>query len=105
MKDVGIMVCGRVKTICTMGGCIRAVKNRTGAFAVYEEELFLSSAIMCSYCEEEKNNFRDLIERTKKSGANTVHFGVCVRSCKEGKLEELKEILGKEGMKVVIGTH
>lgn len=37
MKNISIIICNRYHT-CAGGKCLRAMRNREGAFAMYKEE-------------------------------------------------------------------
>ncbi len=37
MKKIGIIICDRYRT-CAGGKCLRAMRNREGAFALYKQE-------------------------------------------------------------------
>lgn len=105
MKKIGLFICGKVRTICAMNGCLNAIKNREGKFEMYDESPDLKSIIICSDCEKERNDFQDLIRRMKKNDVDTIHFGVCAKMCELNRVSEFEEMFLKENIKVEMGTH
>lgn len=105
MKKIGIFICGEVRSICTLSGCLKAIDNKSGSFKDYDEDLDLKSIIICSECEDKKNDFKDLIKRMKNNEVDTIHFGICAKGCKHKKTDELVKMFEKENIKVVMGTH
>lgn len=117
MKRIGILRCLRSNDVCTGAACLRALRNRTGSFAQYEdEELELEAYWSCNGCGDCRLNNQQGIEEKLKSlkamHLDVVHVGVCTmqRNAQGEKVRcrnivQLCERLQAVGIKVVLGTH
>jgi len=104
---VGIIICDRYRT-CAGGKCFRAMKNREGAFDIYnkKDDLELVGYTTCGGCPG--GNIEYAPEEMKKNGVEVIHlatgFVVGYPPCQL--IEHFtKFIPEKFGIKVVIGTH
>jgi len=91
MKKVSIIICNRYHT-CAGGKCLRALRNREGAFAMYEgEEVELVGYTTCGGC----------------PGGNVEYAtGLVVGYPPCPRLQAFCEFIpAKYGLDVVIGTH
>jgi predicted metal-binding protein len=105
-KNIGIIICDRYRT-CTGGKCLRALRNREGAFGPYENyEVELIGYTTCGGCPG--GNIEYCIEEMKKNGAEIVHFatGMLVGYPPCPHIDHFdKFVKQKYGVDVVIGTH
>ena len=111
MKKIAIFNCALANERCTGSGCFKAFNNKEAFFERYAEEgAELMAFARCNGCGHDWENDEGLankIERLKKIGVETVHFGACTlhdgKECSfitrlGGKLEGM-------GLEVVRGTH
>jgi len=104
---IGIIICDRYKT-CAGGKCFRAVKNREGAFEIYdkEDDIELVGYTTCGGCPG--GNIEYAPEEMIKNGAEVIHlatgFIVGYPPCPHI-VHFIKFIPEKFGIKVVTGTH
>ena len=69
---IGIIICARYRT-CTGGKCLRSLREKQGAFAVYEgRELELVGFATCGGCPG--GNIESAPEEMKKNGAEVIHL-------------------------------
>jgi predicted metal-binding protein len=105
-EKIGIIICDRYR-LCAGGKCFRALKNREGAFSIYEDkEVELVGYATCGGCPG--GNIEYAPEEMKKNGANVVHFatGLIVGYPPCPYLSYFNDFIEtKYGMKVVMGTH
>ncbi len=106
MKKIGIIICHRYHT-CAGGKCLRSLRNREGAFALYkEEEVELVGYTSCNGCPG--GNVEYAPAEMKKNGAEVIHFatGLVVGYPPCPRLQAFCDFIpAKYGLKVVIGTH
>jgi predicted metal-binding protein len=106
MKRIGIVICDRYAD-CAGGKCLRAMRNREGAFSRYRgEEIELVGFTSCGGCPG--GNIEHAPEEMKKNGAEVVHLatGLVVGYPPCPWLEAFREFIpAKFGLEVVIGTH
>ena len=106
MKKIGIIICNRYHT-CAGGKCLRALRNREGAFARYrDEEVELVGYTTCGGCPG--GNIESVPEEMKKNGAEVIHlatgFVVGYPPCPS--IVQFKQFIeSKYGIPVVVGTH
>ncbi len=105
-KKIGIIICDRYRS-CAGGKCFRALKNREGAFSVYQEdEVEIVGYTSCGGCPG--GNVEYAPEEMQKNGAEIIHFatGLVVGYPPCPYIEHFRDyIKTKFGMEVVIGTH
>ncbi len=105
-KNIGIIICDRYHT-CAGGKCLRALKNREGAFSIYKGyDLDLVGYTTCGGCPG--GNVEYCIEEMKKNGADVIHFatGMVVGYPPCPHIDHFyKFAKEKYGIEVVIGTH
>jgi predicted metal-binding protein len=103
---VGIIICDRYRT-CAGGKCLRAVRERQGAFARYAgREVELVGYTTCAGCPG--GNVEYAPEELKKNGAEVVHLatGMLVGYPPCPYLGTFRQFIQqKYGLKVVVGTH
>ena len=103
---IGIIICDRYRT-CAGGKCLRAIREREGAFEVYaDREIELVGYTTCGGCPG--GNIEYAPEELKKNGAEVVHLATVMLvgypPCPY--LDTFADLIRiKFGMKVVFGTH
>ncbi len=107
MKEtIGIVICDRYR-MCAGGKCLRSLRNREGAFSIYQgKDVELAGFTTCGGCPG--GNIEYAPEEMKKNGVQVVHFAT---GCVVGyppcpRLRHFRDfIVTRYDMKVVIGTH
>ena len=103
---LGIIICDRYRT-CAGGKCLRAMRNREGAFAQYRDtEIELVGYTTCAGCPG--GNVEYTGEEMVKNGATVIHLatGLLVGYPPCPYIHTFKAFLEKRnGVKVVVGTH
>ncbi len=106
MTNIGIIICDRYRT-CAGGKCLRALRNREGAFARYKgEEVDLVGYTTCGGCPG--GNVEYTGEEMVKNGAQVIHLatGLLVGYPPCPYIHTFKNFLEQRyGVKVVVGTH
>lgn len=104
---IGIIICNRYRT-CTGGKCFRAVRNREGAFSIYDknEPLEVVGYTTCDGCPG--GNIEYTPEEMIKNGAEVIHLatGLVVGYPPCPYISHFKQFIEeKYKVKVVVGTH
>jgi predicted metal-binding protein len=103
---IGIIICDRYRT-CAGGKCLRALRNREGAFARYKgEEVELVGYTTCDGCPG--GNVEYTGDEMVKNGAQVIHLatGLLVGYPPCPYIHTFKNFLEtRYGVKVVVGTH
>jgi predicted metal-binding protein len=103
---IGIIICDRYRH-CAGGKCLRAMKNKEGAFSIYNTtDVELVGYTTCDGCPG--GNVEYAGEEMVKNGAQVIHLatGLVVGYPPCPSIHTFKEFLEKRyGVKVVIGTH
>lgn len=104
---IGIIICDRYR-MCGGGKCLRSLKNREGAFSIYEkdENVELVGYTTCGGCPG--GNIEYVPEEMIKNGAEVIHFatGFLVGYPPCPYIDHFKKFIEeKYGVKVVLGTH
>lgn len=103
---VGIIICDRWRR-CAGGKCLRALRERQGAFARYAgEEVELVGYTTCDGCPG--GNVEYAPAEMKKNGADVVHLatGLIVGYPPCPYIDDFERFIEeKYGMDVVVGTH
>jgi len=103
---IGIIICDRYRT-CAGGKCLRALRNKEGAFEQYaESEIELVGYTTCDGCPG--GNIEYTGEEMVKNGAQVIHLatGMIVGYPPCPYIDTFKAFLEKRyGVKVVVGTH
>jgi len=106
MKRISIIICDRYHT-CAGGKCLRALRNREGAFAQYKEDAVeLVGYTTCGGCPG--GNVEYSPAEMQANGADVVHLatGLVVGYPPCPRLQFFSEFIpAKYGLKVVVGTH
>ncbi len=106
MKKIGIIICDRWRT-CAGGKCLRALKERQGAFSRYEgEEVELVGYTTCDGCPG--GNVEYAPAEMKKNGVEVIHLatGLLVGYPPCPFIDDFKHFIEeKYGIEVVLGTH
>lgn len=106
MIKIGIIICDRYRT-CAGGKCLRAMRNREGAFDIYtDSEVELVGYTTCDGCPG--GNIEYAGEEMVKNGAQVIHLatGLLVGYPPCPYIDTFKDFLvNKYGVKVVLGTH
>jgi predicted metal-binding protein len=106
VKRIGIIICDRYRR-CAGGKCIRAMKNREGAFSRYKDtDLELVGYTTCDGCPG--GNIEYAGEEMLKNGVQVIHlatgFVVGYPPCPY--IDTFRDFLEKRyQVEVVIGTH
>jgi predicted metal-binding protein len=103
---IGIIICDRYRT-CAGGKCLRALREREGAFSAYEgREVELVGFTSCCGCPG--GNIEYAPEEMKKNGAEVIHLatGLLVGYPPCPHIDHFQRfITEKYGIPVVLGTH
>ncbi|NOZ63165.1 MAG: CGGC domain-containing protein [Calditrichaeota bacterium] len=103
---IGIIICDRYRT-CAGGKCLRALRNREGAFAIYQgKDVELVGYTTCDGCPG--GNIEYAPEEMKSNGAEVIHLatGLLVGYPPCPYLTHFRDFIeNKYGLKVVYGTH
>jgi len=103
---IGIIICDRYRR-CAGGKCLRSMRNREGAFSIYEDtEPELVGYTTCEGCPG--GNIEYAGEEMVKNGATVIHLatGMVVGYPPCPHIDTFKNFLEKRyGVQVVIGTH
>jgi len=106
MKRIGIIICDRYHT-CAGGKCLRAMRQREGAFDRYrDEDVELVGFTNCGGCPG--GNVEYAPAEMKKNGAEVIHLatGLVVGYPPCPRLKDFCEFIpAKYGLEVVVGTH
>ncbi len=106
MKNISIIICNRYHT-CAGGKCLRSMRNREGAFAMYkEEEIEIVGYTTCGGCPG--GNVEYSPSEMKKNGTDVIHLatGLVVGYPPCHRLQAFCEFIpAKYEIDVVIGTH
>ena len=107
MKKIGIIICARYGS-CGGGKCLRALKERVGAFSIYppDEEVELVGYSSCGGCPG--GNVQYVPEEMIKNGADTIHFatGLVVGYPPCPRIKDFKAYIeSRYKIDVVVGTH
>lgn len=117
MKKIAVLRCLRVSASCTGSGCLRALNEKTGAYARYgDEDLQAVAVFTCNGCGEYKmpnqEGIEKKIERIKKLQPDAVHLSNCTMPKDENGsrvicpvIKDLEEKFKAAGIDVVRGTH
>ncbi|HOD05514.1 MAG TPA: CGGC domain-containing protein [Anaerolineaceae bacterium] len=103
---IGIIICDRYRK-CAGGKCLRALRNREGAFSLYAgQEVELVGYTTCDGCPG--GNIEYAGDEMIKNGAQVIHLatGLLVGYPPCPYIKTFKEFLEKRyNVKVVLGTH
>lgn len=107
MKKIGIIICGRYQS-CSGGKCLRALRERAGAFSIYgpEEEVELVGYSNCGGCPG--GNIEYVPEEMVKNGAEAIHLatGLVVGYPPCPRINDFKAFIeSRYKIPVVVGTH
>lgn len=107
MKKIGIIICGRYQS-CGGGKCLRALRERAGAFSIYgpEEEVELVGYSNCGGCPG--GNIEYVPEEMVKNGAEAIHLatGLVVGYPPCPRINDFKAFIESQyKIPVVVGTH
>ena len=103
---VGIIICGRYRD-CAGGKCFRSIRNREGAFSIYNgKEIELVGYTSCGGCPG--GNIEYAPEEMIKNGVDVIHLatGMIVGYPPCPRIDYFKKFIEeKYKIPVVIGTH
>jgi predicted metal-binding protein len=107
MKErIGIIICDRYGS-CAGGKCLRSLREREGAFSMYEGvDVELAGYTSCGGCPG--GNIEYAPEEMRKNGVTTVHLatGLLVGYPPCPHLAYFRDFIEtRYGMRVVMGTH
>lgn len=106
MKRIGILICDRYHT-CAGGKCLRAMRQREGAFSRYaNEDIELFGYTTCGGCPG--GNVEYAPREMTKNGVEVIHLatGLVVGYPPCPRLDAFHDFLSaKYGVEVVVGTH
>ena len=105
-KRIGIVICDRYHT-CAGGKCLRALRNREGAFSVYRDcEVELVGYTTCGGCPGGNVEYAPV--EMVKNGADVIHLatGLLVGYPPCPRIDYFPKFIQERfGIPVVIGTH
>lgn len=107
MKKIGIIICSRYQT-CGGGKCLRALKERVGAFSIYSHDKEVELVGYASCCGCPGGNIQYVPAEMIKNGADTIHFatGFIVGYPPCPYISDFKEYIeSRYKVDVVVGTH
>jgi len=104
---IGIIICDRYRR-CAGGKCFRSMKNREGAFNIYDRDIDLEIVgyTTCDGCPG--GNIEYAGDEMVKNGAEVIHLatGLVVGYPPCPYIDTFKRFLeNRFGLKVVLGTH
>ena len=103
---IGIIICNRYRT-CAGGKCFRALRNREGAFSIYDgKEVEIVGYTSCNGCPG--GNIEYAPEEMLKNGAQIIHLatGLVVGYPPCRSINSFSSFISRRyGLKVVVGTH
>lgn len=103
---IGIIICDRYRN-CAGGKCLRALRERDGAFSLYQgEEVELVGYTTCNGCPG--GNIEYAGDEMVRNGATVIHLatGLLVGYPPCPYIDTFKNFLeNRYGVKVVLGTH
>ncbi len=107
MKKIGIIICSRYQK-CGGGKCLRALRERVGAFSIYgpEEEVELVGYSNCGGCPG--GNIEYVPEEMIKNGAEAIHLatGLVVGYPPCPRINDFKAFIeSRYKIPVIVGTH
>jgi len=106
VKKIGIIICDRYRT-CAGGKCLRALRNREGAFERYKGiDVELVGFATCNGCPG--GNVEYVPQEMKNNGAEIIHLatGLVVGYPPCPRITYFSRFIReKYGMDVVVGTH
>ena len=104
--NIGIIICDRYRT-CAGGKCLRALRNREGAFSIYKDmEVELVGYTTCNGCPG--GNVEYAGDEMVRNGATVIHLatGLLVGYPSCPYIDTFKNFLEKRyPVNVVLGTH
>lgn len=105
-KKLGIIICDRYRT-CAGGKCLRSLRNREGAFRLYQDQAVeLVGYTTCDGCPG--GNIEYAVDEMMKNGAEVIHLatGFLVGYPPCPYIETFTTFIQKRyGVEVVLGTH
>lgn len=107
VTKIGIIICGRYRD-CGGGKCFRSIRNREGAFDIYDkdEDVELVGYTSCGGCPG--GNIEYVPEEMINNGAEVIHLatGLVVGYPPCPYIKEFKDFIEKRyKVRVVVGTH
>jgi predicted metal-binding protein len=103
---VGMIMCNRYHT-CAAGKCLRAMRNREGAFSIYAgKEVELVGCTTCGGCPG--GNIEYAPAEMKKNGVTVIHLatGMLVGYPPCTRIDYFRRFIREQyGIPVVVGTH
>jgi predicted metal-binding protein len=104
---IGIIICDRYRT-CGAGKCLRAMRERSGAFSRYapDEPLELAGFSTCAGCPG--GNVESVPEEMIRNGAEAIHLatGLVVGYPPCPYIDDFRTFIERRyGAPVVVGTH
>ena len=116
MKKVAIIRCLKTATSCSGAGCLRAVNEKIGVFAQYDEPVQVVAFCECNGCGDcaldNPEGMRKKIERIKTLAPDAVHLSNCTKKKNEAGEKVQCRVIAQyaqewreAGLNVVEGTH
>ena len=102
---IGIIRCNTHSEACPAASCLKSVRDRTGQFAQYEEDVTLVGLDTCGGCNRGTGDrVAQKAEKLAALGAEVIHLGNClVKPCPYK--DVFTTAVEGAGLKVVHGTH
>ena len=106
MRKIGIIICDRYRS-CAGGKCLRALRNREGAFELYRgEDVEIVGFTSCGGCPG--GNVEYSPDEMKKNGSDVIHLatGLLVGYPPCPRIRQFIEFIKTAyGLDVISGTH
>jgi predicted metal-binding protein len=106
MTKIGIIRCDAYSDRCAGYKCFPALRERSGMFADYEEQVELVGFDTCGGCaRNEAGRIVERVVRMRDRGATVIHLSNClVNACPWAGM--FRDAISKEtGVQVVLRTH
>ncbi|MHB1005061.1 MAG: CGGC domain-containing protein [Chloroflexota bacterium] len=106
MTKLGIIRCSASAEKCAGYKCFPALREKTGTFAEYEDELELVGFDTCGGCaRNEAGKIIDRVVRLRDRGAEVIHLANCLANACPWANMFRDAIIKETGVPVVLRTH
>lgn len=107
MEKIAVLRCETVSEVCPGAGCLKAFHERHAFFQDYGTDVMLIGFFTCGGCSGRRVS--RLLKSLLKHGLTTVHLSSCMLMEEDypkcPHLDEIKNTLQKNRLRVVEGTH
>lgn len=112
VKKIAMLNCLKANEVCTGAACFKAFQEKSRSFARYKgEDIAIAAFMRCNGCEKDPltdKGIQEKVERLHSEGVSAVHVGVCTKNRESERcptIQTIMEMLKKQGIQVVDGTH